>query len=607
MSDENWLIAELKKVAENSTEPKFNQKPYEAIIATFNGFKEKISNDNHEEFKLTDYTNILGDGVTEYLCHFLEITSSVFGSSRPGNANQFGIKRNATDKNETYYISRELAKSVNNNDKEIPAANHDDKSKEFFDKIKASLKSLCEGLCTEKNELNEEFNNAFNNSPIQAKQCLLKFVYLNNMDKLITIYRQETLQAIATALGLDQKEPNLKIKSASILELNYAISKKIITDLRFNDKEDNKKVKLLNISKRLWQMFGATFPITAKNTILYGAPGTGKTFSTIKSIEDEIVSAGGNIDEQFCLVQFHPSYSYEDFIDGIKPTKVENGVANLELVNGKFKEMCIRAFNDLSKNKEDARKYYFVADEINRAELSRVFGELLLCLEEDKRLRFEGDKLIGTKVQTQNSALWEPKHAVVIVNKDNGDVFTFDEKECKWISIKDNSSVNNNPTDYNKEQHTMYFGVPENLYFIGTMNDIDRSIDSFDMALRRRFFWKKCECDYNVITNHYQNDKLEQNNIADFIRQCENLNKHISSASDNGLNLGSSYELGHSYFMSSDKKLTAASKNEMWENHIQPLIREYLRALYTETEIKTKLQEAEKIFMPKQESSTQNS
>jgi 5-methylcytosine-specific restriction endonuclease McrBC GTP-binding regulatory subunit McrB len=391
--------------------------------------------------------------------------------------------------------------------------------------------------------------------------------------------------------------------------LNYAISKKIITDLRFNDKEDNKKVKLLNISKRLWQMFGATFPITAKNTILYGAPGTGKTFSTIKSIEDEIVSAGGNIDEQFCLVQFHPSYSYEDFIDGIKPTKVENGVANLELVNGKFKEMCIRAFNDLSKNKEDARKYYFVADEINRAELSRVFGELLLCLEEDKRLRFEGDKLIGTKVQTQNSALWEPKHAVVIVNKDNGDVFTFDEKECKWISIKDNSSVNNNPTDYNKEQHTMYFGVPENLYFIGTMNDIDRSIDSFDMALRRRFFWKKCECDYDVIANHYQTQISSQDidNIDNFINQCKKLNTYISSASDNGLNLGSSYELGHSYFMSSDKKLTAASKNEMWENHIQPLIREYLRALYTETEIKTKLEEAEKIFMPKQESSTQNS
>ena len=582
MSNKNWLIEELKNVAGNSTKPDFiNQEPYKTIIATFKGFKEKILEENNKKFELTDYTNILGGEVTEYLCHFLEITSSVFGSSRPGNATQFGIYKRKDQKQGEYYFP--------NNSDNKPADTY------FNDKIRPILESLCKEI---NGNLEDSLVKIFNNdedSPIQAKQCLLKFVYLNNMDKLINIYRKETLQAIAQGLGLDQKEPNLEIKSASILELNYAISKKIISGLELAEGESRKE-NLFNIGERLWQMFGATFPITAKNTILYGAPGTGKTYSTIKSIEDEIVSAGGNIDKQFCLVQFHPSYSYEDFIDGIKPTKVENGVANLELVNGKFKEMCIRAFNDLSKNKEDARKYYFVADEINRAELSRVFGELLLCLEEDKRLRFEGDKLIGTKVQTQNSALWEPKHAVVIVNKDNGDVFTFDEKECKWISIKDNSSVNNNPTDYNKEQHTMYFGVPENLYFIGTMNDIDRSIDSFDMALRRRFFWKKCECDYNVITNHYQNDKLEQNNIADFIRQCENLNKHISSASDNGLNLGSSYELGHSYFMSSDKKLTAASKNEMWENHIQPLIREYLRA-YTEIEIKDKLKIAKAKFL----------
>ncbi len=502
----------------------------------------------------------------------MEITSSVFGSSRPGKATQFGIYKRKDQKQGKYYFP-------NNSDNKLADTY-------FNDKIRPILESLCKEI---NGNLEDSLVKIFNNdedSPIQAKQCLLKFVYLNNMDKLINIYRKETLQAIATALGLDQEKSTLDIKTASILELNYAISKEIISELGLAE-DRSRNVKLFNIGERLWQMFGATFPITAKNTILYGAPGTGKTYSTINSITNQIKATNGNIDEQFCLVQFHPSYSYEDFIDGIKPTKVENGAVNLELVNGKFKEMCIRAFKELVKAKKEerkARKYYFVADEINRAELSRVFGELLLCLEEDKRLRFEGDKLIGTKVQTQNSALWEPKHAVVIVNND--DVFTFDEKECKWISIKDNSSVNNNPTDYNKEQHTMYFGVPENLYFIGTMNDIDRSIDSFDMALRRRFFWKKCECNYDVIANHYQNNESKQDDITNFIRRCENLNNYISS--ENGLNLGSSYELGHSYFMSSDKKLTATGKNEMWENHIQPLIREYLRALYTETEIKDK-------------------
>lgn len=584
MSDKNWLIAELPN-DENPSTPDY-QESYNAIIETFKGFKEKILEEKNKKFELTDYTNIFDKNKpteTEYLCHFLEITSSVFGSSRPGNANQFGIKRNATDKSgdESYYISRELAKSINaKNDTESKDATKQ-VADDTFGKIKELLKNLCEKL-EDDNGLSNNIKNAFNDSPIQAKQCLLKFVYLNNMDKLINIYRKETLQSIAQALDLDN------IESASILELNYAISNKIITGLGL---KDNIKVKLFNIGERLWQMFGATFPITAKNTILYGAPGTGKTYSTINSTTNQIKATNGNIDEQFCLVQFHPSYSYEDFIDGIKPTKVGNGAVNLELVNGKFKEMCIRAFKELVKAENDnpkAKKYYFVADEINRAELSRVFGELLLCLEEDKRLRFEGGKLVGTKVQTQNSALWESKHAVVIVNKDGKSI---------------TNENYNNLADNEKLEYTMYFGVPENLYFIGTMNDIDRSIDSFDMALRRRFFWKKCECDYDAITNHYQT-QISSQDIDNFINQCKNLNNHISGASNNGLNLGSSYELGHSYFMSSDKKLTAASKNEMWENHIQPLIREYLRALYTETEIKTKLQEAEKIFMPKQESNT---
>ena len=557
MSDEHWLIEELEQHLKEKKEAKFSAEQKKVIEYFTNNYaKEKIQN-----LSLEKYTNIFDKNKpseTEYLCHFLEITSSVFGSSRPGNATQFGIYKRKDQKQGEYYFP--------NNSDNKPADTY------FNDKIRPILESLCKEI---NGNLEDSLVKIFNNdedSPIQAKQCLLKFVYLNNMDKLINIYRKETLQAIGTALGLDQE----RIKSDSILELNYAISKEIIRELKL-DEDESRNVKLFNIGERLWQMFGATFPITAKNTILYGAPGTGKTFSTIKSIEDEIVSAGGNIDEQFCLVQFHPSYSYEDFIDGIKPTKVGSGAVNLELVNGKFKEMCIRAFKELSKNKGAARKYYFVADEINRAELSRVFGELLLCLEEDKRLRFEGDKLIGTKVQTQNSALWESKHAVVIVNKDGNSIT--------------NEDYNNPSSPDDKLEYTMYFGVPENLYFIGTMNDIDRSIDSFDMALRRRFFWKKCECNYDVIANHYQNLTS-----ADFIDCCRNLNNHISGASDNGLNLGSSYELGHSYFMSSDKKLTAASKNEMWENHIQPLIREYLRA-YTEIEIKDKLKIAKAKFL----------
>ena len=157
-------------------------------------------------------------------------------------------------------------------------------------------------------------------------------------------------------------------------------------------------------------------------------------------------------DKYYKVVQFHPSFSYEDFIDGVKPVGNKDGNLQLGLVNGIFKEMCIEAYKELERykeNPENAKKFYFIADEINRAELSRVFGELLLCLEDTKRLKFVDGIVDGALIETQNASLWEEgKHEVV--------------------KIKDK----------------LYFGVPENIYFIGTMNDIDRSIESFDLALR---------------------------------------------------------------------------------------------------------------------------
>lgn len=220
-------------------------------------------------------------------------------------------------------------------------------------------------------------------------------------------------------------------------------------------KNEEKLKENIFYDDRVKNIWSGGIDFESKNIILYGAPGTGKTYQTKQTIEARKLIEENH---EYKIVQFHPSYSYEDFMDGVKPTGIENGVMKFELKNGVFKQMCIDAFKDLEQNKENAKRYYFVADEINRTELSRVFGELLLCLEEDKRLRFEGNKLRGMLVKTANSSLWDnEKHAVYI-----------DEKTKEG-----------------------YFGVPENLYFIGTMNDIDKSIDSFDMALRRRFVWKK--------------------------------------------------------------------------------------------------------------------
>ena len=297
--------------------------------------------------------------------------------------------------------------------------------------------------------------------------------------------------------------------------------------------------------------------------ILHGAPGTGKTYMTEETVKSRKLIEKNS---EYELVQFHPSYGYEDFIEGIKPIGLEQEQMRFELKNGIFKQMCIDAFKNLIESQNDKTKlktFYFIADEINRAELSRVFGELLLCLEDDKRLRIVDGKVEGTKIKTQNSNLWKNDHIVVKVNEDN--------------ELDENGKG--------------YFGVPENIYFIGTMNDIDRSVDSFDMALRRRFVWKQYRCDYEAIENKYKEEK----DIEAYMTVCKTLNNHITTEDNNGFNLSDSYELGQAYFMK-PKNLTKKELDRVWLEHISPILKEYLRAEYPEKEIIGKLAKAQNIF-----------
>jgi 5-methylcytosine-specific restriction endonuclease McrBC GTP-binding regulatory subunit McrB len=186
------------------------------------------------------------------------------------------------------------------------------------------------------------------------------------------------------------------------------------------------------------------------------------------------------------------------------------------------------------------------------------------------------------------------------------------KKEESLITLQ-NASLDKNPV-YKKGDKN-YFGVPVNIYFLGTMNDIDRSVDSFDMALRRRFFWKEIRCNYDYIDSLFDNKGYR--NI------CEELNEYITGYSKEKLNgnftkvdkikeketlkLGTSYELGHAYF----KNIKAVNNSEiekLWNSKISPLLKEYLRAEYSQDEIINKLKEAKEIFtLPKENKSDTNS
>lgn len=217
-----------------------------------------------------------------------------------------------------------------------------------------------------------------------------------------------------------------------------------------------------------------------KAVILYGPPGTGKTYQA-KKLASSILGEAEiekvtfpKIGEKgsFCLVQFHPNYTYEDFIGGISPTLDGNSLS-YTLKVGKFKAFC-----DMAAEKENEdKKFVFIIDEINRANLSAVFGELMYALE------YRGESI---------------------------DIPNFNKK----------------------------FVIPANVYLIGTMNDVDKSLVNFDLALRRRFSFYYVGPQMEVLSDILENCNIKDEQLASYIERCKQLNRDISD--ENGI-----LQLGH--------------------------------------------------------------
>lgn len=400
------------------------------------------------------------------------------------------------------------------------------------------------------------------------------------------------------------------------------------------------------------------------NIILHGAPGTGKTY-----LAEKIARKMGCKDDQMGFVQFHQSYDYTDFVEGLKPLKKDNSSdVYFEKVDGVFKSFCEKALKNLrnanddnvSKNKtlqtllddfivqkedsedeftlkkgdhfkishsdnryiyidngekkqdvkiakkdmarlleldnienvveikkifnrthrqkdsymfslygeikkltdkqgksnnppientsgdkEPLKKYVFIIDEINRGEMSKIFGELFYAI--DPGYRISWDDIVAVQKNESTKAFIRTQYA----NMDN------DPNE--WDDVLHITEEN----DYG------HFFVPENVYIIGTMNDIDRSVESMDFAMRRRFAFKEITADERI----EMLDSLKCGKKNEAVKCMQALNKEIESISG----LSSAYHIGPAYFLKLDNY--EGRFEDLWKYHIEGVLREYLRGM----------------------------
>ena len=425
------------------------------------------------------------------------------------------------------------------------------------------------------------------------------------------------------------------------------------------------------------------------NLILTGAPGTGKTylakeiaakiiFDDDKKEYTEALEEDDNFKNQCKFVQFHPSYDYTDFVEGLRPIKDSSGNIGFERKDGVFKEFCRMALKNLIDSKKDISqlnedaiiKKYLIKFANEKYEEFNKNNELILTGISNKpvapyiNIYFDEEEeilLMTAKSKyeyTINGKMYQyvEWYKIYKKQKDNGSLTTANMEKavgfagrvtylCAFLHnfyIKYNSAIEEelknsstntiekverknfvfiideinrgeiskifgelffaiDPgyrgikgkvlTQYSNlidEELEKYFYIPENVYIIGTMNDIDRSVESMDFAMRRRFAWKevKAKNTQDMLNTMFNDNKeIEEKDKQLFIDEAKKRMDKLNDTIEKIEGFNSSYHIGASYFLklknyyksSSDNKETAFKS--LWENHLKGLLFEYLRGM----------------------------